>query len=191
MPSAIFAAVPRTPTSLSQTWPKRAPSPIARAISEVGNVGRVAIGAGISERPPPSLPQEESGSGVSGRDNVEEPEVLESFSEEEGGYETVKTNRESFDKTTKYYRMQNDGLLHEGENGGAGRSDQERGNPEEGETSGQQGGNFYNVLEHENSQVVDPTYSRVDKTRKSRPVSPEVQLVFIDCLLDLVFIILL
>jgi hypothetical protein len=55
VPSAIFAAVPRTPSNLAQTWPRRTPSPIVQALGEAGNIGRVLIGD-LSKRPPAELP---------------------------------------------------------------------------------------------------------------------------------------
>lgn len=165
VPSAIFAAVPRTPTNLSQTWPRRTPSPIAQALGEAGNVGRVLIGD-FSKRPPAELPaSDEAGEGDRSRtpaaehanERDREERVGDDSEIEEVGYESVRDGK-SFDKTTKYFRMSR------GEDSSAAREEVEGVTANE-ENSSQQ--HFYHILDHEHGQVIEPVYSRVDKRKKS------------------------
>ena len=153
VPSAIFAAVPRTPTNLSQTWPRRTPSPIAQALGEAGNIGRVLIGD-LSKRPPAELPaspgEGDASASVPGQNNREER------LENEAAYETVQDGG-SFDKTTKYFRMS------KGESSSAAREEVEGATAEENSSQ-----HFYHILDHENGQVIEPVvYSRVDKRKKA------------------------
>lgn len=154
IPSAIFAAVPRTPTNLSQTWPRRTPSPIAHAVSEAGNVGRVVLGdfsnGAMAKRPPAELP---SNPGDENSENADGERVYEST------YECVREG-ESYDKTTKYFRMS-----RRESSSGAGREDLNvEGTTGNGRSARQP---FYHILDHEKGEVVEPVYSRVDKKKKS------------------------
>ena len=147
--------MPRTPTNLAQTWPRRSPSPIAQAVGEAGNVGRVVVGD-LSKRPPAELPQSrEEGNGENaqnGNRTRTTPEV------EEATYECVPDGT-TFDKTTKYFRASR------GEDSfGAAREEVEGAT---GEGSSSQKQHLYHVLDHENGEIVEPIYSRVDKKRKS------------------------
>ena len=140
VPSAIFAAVPRTSTNLAQTWPKRAPSPIAQAISEAGNVGRIVLGD-LSKRPPAEIPVEHR------EDNVNNDRI--ESDREEAGYESVGNfGGTHFDKKTKYFSMTREGQGAEGES--------PRDNSE----------HFYHILDHESGQIVESLYSQVDKKKK-------------------------
>jgi len=162
IPSAIFAAVPRTPTNLAQTWPRRTPSPLAKAIGEAGNVGRVVLGD-LSKRAPAELPQGEDDH-ENNTNNEDSREQLGSDIEEVG-YESVHRGK-SFDKTTKYFRMSR------GENSsGAAKEEAERATGE-GSSSEQKQEHFYHILDHENGQVDEPIYSRVDKKKKSGSKQP-------------------
>ena len=161
IPSAIFAAVPRTPTNLSKTWPRRSPSPIAQAIGEVGNVGRVPVGD-ISKRPPADLPPDQ-GDRKNTHDEERAPD--DSEIEEDDEYESVPRSQ-SFDKTTKYFRHMS---REEDSSGGAAR-DEVKGATGEGSTSQQP---FYHILDHEHDTVVEPVYSRVHKKRKSESKQPD------------------
>ena len=157
VPSAIFAAVPRTPTNLSQTWPRRTPSPIAQALGEAGNIGRVLIGD-LSKRPPAELPPNQGEGDARVPEQNDHEKRLE---KEEVTYETVQDG-ERFDKTTKYFRMS------KGEASSAAREEVEGATA--GENSSQ---HFYHVLDHENGQVIEPVvYSRVDKRKKGASKQP-------------------
>lgn len=152
VPSAIFAAVPRTPTNLTQTWPRRTPSPIAQALGEAGNIGRVLIGD-LSKRPPAELPASQGEGDAGVREQNDRKERLEN--EDDVGYETVQDGK-SFDKTTKYYRTS------KGESSSTAREEVEGASAEENSSQ-----HFYHVLDHENGQVIEPVvYSRVDKRKK-------------------------
>lgn len=151
MPSAIFAAVPRTSSSLSQTWPRRSPSPLEQAIGEAGNVGRVLIGD-LSKRPRAELPsvpgengdERSASADRQGNEHDRDEKVREDW---EDDYETVHDSKK-FDKTTKYHRMTKEGTLAVTE-----------------EMEGATAENH--VLDHDSGQVVQPVYSRVDKRKKS------------------------
>ena len=154
VPSAIFAAVPRTPTNLAQTWPRRTPSPLAQALGEAGNIGRVLIGD-LSKRPPAELPVSpgEGNANASVPEQNNRAERLEN--EGSGEYETVQDGG-GFDKTTKYFRMS------KGESSSAAREEVEGATAEENSSQ-----HFYHILDHENGQVIEPVvYSRVDKRKK-------------------------
>ncbi|XP_015761472.1 PREDICTED: zinc finger protein 853-like [Acropora digitifera] len=151
IPSAIFAAVPRTPTNLSQTWPLRTPSPIAQAIGEAGNIGRILTGD-LSDRPATEVPRSQDGE--EREDGRNERNTTERDLEfEEPGYESVH-NKNNYDKRTRFSRMSGS----EGE--------------EETGASGEQ--NFYHVLDHESGRIVEPVvYARVDKKKKIAPEQPD------------------
>ena len=159
IPSAIFAAVPRTPTNLAQTWPRRSPSPIAQAVGEAGNIGRVVVGD-LSKRPPAELPQnQEEGNGENTQnENRTSPEV------EEATYECVRDGN-TFDKTTKYFRTSR------GEDSSGAAREEVEGATGEGSSSKLR--HLYHVLDHENGEIVEPVYSRVDKKRKSGSKQPD------------------
>lgn len=156
VPSAIFAAVPRTPTNLAQTWPRRTPSPIVQALGEAGNIGRVLIGD-LSKRPPAELPANQEEGDRNGPEHANGHDRDERLENEEVGYESVQDGK-PFDKTTKYFRMS------QGESSSAPREEVE-GATNEGDPSQ----HFYHILDHENGQVVEPVavYSRVDKRKKA------------------------
>ena len=50
MPTAIFAAVPRTTAQLSATLPTRSPSPLVQALGEVGVVGKAFVEPRVRSR---------------------------------------------------------------------------------------------------------------------------------------------
>lgn len=160
MPSAIFAAVPRTSSSLSQTWPRRSPSPLEQAIGEAGNVGRVLIGD-LSKRPRAELPsvpgengdERSASADRQGNEHDRDEKVREDW---EDDYETVHGSKK-FDKTTKFHKMTKEGTL-------AVTEEMEGATAENG---GEPSQHFYHVLDHDSGQVVQPVYSRVDKRKKS------------------------
>lgn len=155
VPSAIFAAVPRTPTNLAQTWPRRTPSPIAQALGEAGNIGRVLIGD-LSKRPPAELPASAREDDASASASFREQNDREERLENEAAYETVQDGK-SFDKTTKYFRMS------KRESSSAALEEVEGATAEENASQ-----HFYHILDHENGQVIEPVvYARVDKRKKA------------------------
>ncbi|XP_022779639.1 uncharacterized protein LOC111321114 [Stylophora pistillata] len=160
VPSAIFAAVPRTSSGLSQTWPRRSPSPIAQAVGEAGNVGRVLIGD-LSKRPPAELPPIPGKNGdersTSADQQANEHDRDERIREDwEDDYESVHDSKK-FDKTTKYLRMAKEGTL-------ALNAEMEGAIAEDGGDPSQ---HLYHVLDHDNGEIVEPEYSTVDKRKKS------------------------
>lgn len=151
IPSAVFAAVPRTPTNLSQTWPLRTPSPIAQAIGEAGNIGRILTGD-LSDRPATEVLRSQDGE--KREDSRNERDTTEKDLEfEEPGYESVK-HINNYDKRTRFSRISGS----EGE--------------EETGASGEQ--NFCHVLDHESAVIVEPVvYARVDKKKKIASQQPD------------------
>lgn len=140
---------------MSQTWPRRTPSPLAQAIGEAGNIGRVLIGD-LSKRPPAELPPDQGATSADHEQANERDRVRDDWEHEEVGYESVHDSK-AFDKTTKYFRMSGEGSSFAKEE-------------VDGATAGNEGNSsqhFYHVLDHENGQVVEPVYSRVDKRKKS------------------------
>lgn len=152
IPSAIFAAVPRTPTNLSQTWPLRTPSPIAQAIGEAGNIGRILTGD-LSDRPATEVPRSQDGERREDSRNELRNTTEKDLEFEEPGYESVH-NKNNYDKRTRFSRVSGS----EGE--------------EETGASGEQ--NLYHVLDHESGRIVEPVvYARVDKKKKIAPQQPD------------------
>lgn len=109
----------------------------------------------LTKRPPAELP-ESQGDREDARDQVDSDI-------EEVGYESVR-DAKSYDKTTKYFRMSR------GENSSGAAREEVQGAA--GEESSSQQQHFYHILDHENGQVIEPVYSRVDKKRKSGSQQP-------------------
>lgn len=106
----------------------------------------------MSKRPPAELPVSQ---GERDGNVPEQNDREERLENEEVGYETVRDG-ESFDKTTKYFKMST------GESSSAAREEVEGATAEENSSQ-----HFYHILDHENGQVIEPVvYSRVDKRKK-------------------------
>lgn len=121
----------------------------------------------LSKRPPAELPE---GQGEGSRENsgIQNGHRTPVDSDlEEVGYESVRDGK-SFDRATKYFR------ISKGENSSGPHREEVEGATGEGSSSQQQ--HFYHVVEdHENGQVVEPIYSRVDKKRKSTSKQPSYE----------------
>lgn len=108
----------------------------------------------LSKRPPAKLPANEGEGDRTVPEHANGHDREERLENEEVGYETVQDGTR-FDKTTKYFRMSR------GESSSAPKEEVEgaiaEGNPSQ---------HFYHILDHENGQVIEPVYSRVDKRKK-------------------------
>lgn len=164
VPSAIFAAVPRSASSpLSSTWPRTsASSPVAQAVGEAGNVGFAFVG-NVQRS---SSQAELEGNRGEGTGNVEgRPQaVLPSTSaqqpgEEDPDYEAVEVARrsDSYDKTAKFYHARNDAKT-------------------ENESQELDEHLYDDVVEDwRDSPMVEPVYAKVDKTKKKKSVISQSQ----------------
>ncbi|XP_031570331.1 trichohyalin-like [Actinia tenebrosa] len=171
VPSAIFAAVPRSASApLSSTWPRSsASSPVARAVGEAGNVGFAFVGN--INRSSSQAELERNQGEITG--NLEGPHVvLPSTSQRQPGeddptYEAVEvagTSRsDGYDKTTKFYHMRNDAKT-------------ENESHEVAKTGNGQNGDdhvYDDVVEdwQNDNSVGEPVYAKVDKTKKTSVLS--------------------
>lgn len=164
VPSAIFAAVPRSASSpLSSTWPRTsASSPVAQAVGEAGNVGFAFVG---NVKRSSSQAELEGNRGEGTRDVERRPQaVLPSTSaqqpgEEDPDYEAVEVARrsDSYDKTTKFYHARNDAKT-------------------ENESQELDEHLYDDVVEDwRDSPMVEPVYAKVDKTKKKKSVISQSQ----------------
>lgn len=169
VPSAIFAAVPRSASSpLSSTWPRTsASSPVAQAVGEAGNVGFAFVG---NVKRSSSQAELEGNRGEGTRDVERRPQaVLPSTSaqqpgEEDPDYEAVEVARrsDSYDKTAKFYHARNDANeSQELEKNGNGDEDEHL---------------YDDVVEDwRDSPMEEPVYAKVDKTKKKKSVISQSQ----------------
>lgn len=174
VPSSIFAAVPRTPTSLSNSWPRasvRTPSPLALAVGEAGNIGRAVLGN--FSRPESRNEGDEEDDNETGvplaylttKVGDKTTNGDHSTSDEEGmgyedpGYASVETKDGGFDKATKFYRMSAQGR----ERQDSPKENRRETDPNGEGTSGANGTAFYHVLEKHDP----PIYAEVDKSKKT------------------------
>ena len=181
--------MPRTPTSLSQSWPRagvRTPSPLALAVGEAGNIGRVVLGN--FSRPASRTEENEDGANetgtpvpylttnvgdrrrkarglTNGHSNGDQGEGGEGIEYEEPGYEAVKTRDGEYDKATIFHHISAEGRPRL-DSPKVSRSGETR-----GENEGTSGDRFYHVLDKPEA----PIYAKVDKSKKVSQAQKNLQ----------------